>query len=152
MIVGFWAALSVIVDAFPALRTALRIAGVVVALGYVTVRAVTLARSLSVPALPSDASGILRENGRLLRGVGVWFLAALLLQPLTDVVLFQLVPLPAGLRGIVATLVDTVGFVFATTGVVTVVFHAIAVGVARIEGTSATGGAADHADDLAVED
>lgn len=142
VILGFWTAVALLAEPFAALRTALRTAGVVVALGYVTVRGVTLARSVPVSALPSGTEQVLRENLAVLRGVGLWFLAALVVEPVADIVLFQLVPLPRPLRDPTATLVEGLVFVLAATGVVTVALHAITAAVARIEALDPAAGRA----------
>jgi hypothetical protein len=110
------------------LATGLRLAGVVMAVSYVVVRGVTLARSRRAPPLPTDVAGLLRENARVLLGAGGWFLAAALVAVVEP--LWRLVGLP----GAFTSPADAVVFVLTATGVAAVLLSAVAVGVARVEG------------------
>lgn len=104
----------------------LRIAGIVMALLYVAVRASALADSLAVDEQPTDPEPILRENVSVALAAGVWFLSALVVALFADFIENIIFPL----RG----LFSAISFVLAATGVATVIFYAVAVGTARLRG------------------
>ncbi|MFD1586731.1 hypothetical protein ACFR9U_07025 [Halorientalis brevis] len=121
----FWSVLAAIAQSGVALG--LRIAGVVMALLYVVVRALTLADSLADDGQPIESEPILRENATVAVASGVWFLAALLFSaPL---------PIPRSIDYLFG-LFSAISFALAATGVLTVVLYAVAVGIVRMRARS----------------
>ncbi len=120
----FWSVLAAIAQSGVSLG--LRIAGVVMALLYVVVRATRVATSVADGGQPVEPEPILRENATVAVASGAWFLAGLVATALSSQ--FSFFPLRRLLSGI--------SFALAATGVATVVFYAVAVGTARLRGLS----------------
>jgi len=118
----FWSVLAAIAQSGVALG--LRIAGVVMALLYVVVRALALADSLADDGQPVDSEPILRENATVAVASGVWFLTALLFS--------APIPIARQIVYLLRGLFSAISFAFAATGVLTVVLYAVAVGIVRV--------------------
>ncbi len=105
--------------------------GIVMALLYVVVKGVQRGREISAPT-PTDIRGILIENAQVLLVAGVWFVLAGIYYEFSHY-RWVLGPLwfliPSTALG---------SFVFAATGVLTVVYCAVALGKARV--SSGSGG------------
>jgi hypothetical protein len=134
-IIGFWTALSVPVAQFPTLAAGLRLAGLVLALGYVVVRGVALARSVRPDPVSLEVRIIVREQIHLLRAAGVWLLPALACYAVPD--LLAGLVLDAGFRPVVL-LANTAGFVLTASGVATVALYTVVVTTARTGDRRAT--------------
>lgn len=124
----FWVVLSSFVRSV--IATGLLRAGVVMALLYVVVRGVALARSRPPTPRPDDVESVLRENARVALPAGVWFLAAKLVyvvESLWDAF---------GIPGLGTSPEEGLAFVFVGTGVSVVLLYAIAVGLPRVRDTA----------------
>ncbi|WP_136717083.1 hypothetical protein [Halorientalis salina] len=124
----FWSLLAAVPRDWIALG--LRLAGVVMALSYVVVRAVAIADSLSDDGQPVDPGPVLRENVPVALAAGGWFLAAIISGVFSGL-LASLLQVPW-----FREIFDALSFALAATGVLTVVFYAVAVGTIRLRGQS----------------
>ena len=110
--------------------TAIRYAGVVMALCYAVVRGVELGRAIPDAGTrtpgPDDVAGIVYENARVALPAVAWFAAALavrFVESMWDA---------TGLPGAFVSPAPAVSFVLAGAGVGVVVIYAVAVGTARV--------------------
>jgi hypothetical protein len=119
-IVLLWALLGAVAGAF-GVGDSVRAAGTVMGALYAVVRGVALARTLGSPVAFDDAAAVLRVNVTVLLPAGVWFLAGMVVGVLDD--LTELVR-----AGTVSLAFGGLDHAFETTGVLTVVLGAVAVG------------------------
>ena len=132
----FWVVLSWL-GWEPVVATAVRYAGVVMALCYAVVRGVELGRAVPDAGTrtpgPDDVAGVVYENARVALSAGAWFVTAILVR------LVESAWDATGLPGAFVSPVPAFSFVLAGAGVGVVVIYAVAVGTARVRVGSGRG-------------
>ncbi len=146
----FWVALSWF-GWESVVASALRYAGVVMALCYAVTRGVELGRAIPDAGTrtpgPGDVGGVLYENSRVALAAGAWFLAAL------AVYFAESAWDATGLPGAFVSPAGDLSFTLAGAGVGCTVVYAVAVGTARVRaGRGGTGRENDAAGDAAPAD
>jgi hypothetical protein len=133
-ILGAWSLLSALATAFDTLQIGITLAGLVMAILFVLVRGVALAREAPPAYDDPDVKGVLTENGRAMLAAGPWFVLAIVARVLQEVtyVLRGVAPDPTSPLQISITVIFDVlaatGLAFAATGVLTVALVAVATG------------------------
>ena len=114
----------------PMVATAIRYAGVVMALCYAVVRGVELGREVPDAGTrtpgPDDVAGVVYENARVALPAGAWFVVAILVR------FVESAWDATGLPGAFVSPAPAFSFVLAGAGLGVVVIYAVAVGTARV--------------------
>lgn len=124
IVLAFWVVLSWFGGS--RIGTNIRNAGIVMALFYTVVRGIALSRSIPSTPQPVDPEELIRENAAVALPAAAWFFAAIVISFIA-----QFWDEFIGI-GLFTSPENSFAFVLSTTGVLTVLLYAIAVGRSRI--------------------
>lgn len=130
LILVVWGVAAMVIGFEPTIRTGIQVAGLIMAGLYAVVRGRTLSADARAVYQSTDPEAILRDNFRALLPALAWFVLAAVaigIEGLLDVALREF--------GLFAYPAATLAYLFAGTGVMTVLLYAVATGYATLAST-----------------